>query len=171
MGHTIVDPVESLADAMEQVENGDLNTEVQVVSMDELGVLSHQFNQMILGLKERAELRHSLSLAKEVQQSLIPKSAPNAPGLDIAGNCIYCDETGGDYYDYLFFENPHEIGLVVGDVSGHGISAALPHGFGPGPLSPESRLPGQPGTNRDRGQPATGGRCRGIRPVFHFFLL
>ena len=125
MGHTIVDPVESLADAMEQVENGDLNTEVQVVSMDELGVLSHQFNQMILGLKERAELRHSLSLAKEVQQSLIPKSAPNAPGLDIAGNCIYCDETGGDYYDYLFFENPHEIGLVVGDVSGHGISAAL----------------------------------------------
>jgi sigma-B regulation protein RsbU (phosphoserine phosphatase) len=47
--------------------------------------------------------------------------------LDIAGKSIYCDETGGDYYDFLEFgeKNGGKISVVVGDVSGHGISSAL----------------------------------------------
>jgi sigma-B regulation protein RsbU (phosphoserine phosphatase) len=47
--------------------------------------------------------------------------------LDISGKSIYCDETGGDYYDFLEFEDPGngQIGVVVGDVSDHGISSAL----------------------------------------------
>jgi sigma-B regulation protein RsbU (phosphoserine phosphatase) len=48
-------------------------------------------------------------------------------GFDIAGRSIYCDETGGDYFDYLTVakENNGGIGIVVGDVSGHGIESAL----------------------------------------------
>jgi sigma-B regulation protein RsbU (phosphoserine phosphatase) len=47
--------------------------------------------------------------------------------LDVAGKSIYCDETGGDYFDFIEFkETDHEkLGVVVGDVAGHGVSSAL----------------------------------------------
>lgn len=77
--------------------------------------------------KQNREMRHSLNLAKDVQQNLIPKSDPVITGFDIAGRTIYCDETGGDYYDYIKMEQMGEdhLGIVVGDVSGHGIPSAL----------------------------------------------
>jgi sigma-B regulation protein RsbU (phosphoserine phosphatase) len=52
---------------------------------------------------------------------------PQVPGLDIAGRSIYCDETGGDFFDFLEIRRQHldHLGIAVGDVSGHGISAAL----------------------------------------------
>jgi len=77
--------------------------------------------------KEHRKVRHSLSLAMEVQQNLLPKTNPKIDGLDIAGKSIYCDETGGDYYDFLETGSPGEgtIGVVVGDVSDHGIPSAL----------------------------------------------
>jgi len=76
---------------------------------------------------EHRRIRHSLSLAMEVQQNLLPHETPQAAGLEIAGQSIYCDETGGDYYDYLTGRDAADgkIGVVVGDVSGHGIPAAL----------------------------------------------
>ncbi len=77
--------------------------------------------------REHRRVRHSLSLAMEVQQNLLPKSEPKVDGLDIAGKSIFCDETGGDYYDFLDVGHPGEgkIGVVVGDVSDHGIPSAL----------------------------------------------
>ena len=77
--------------------------------------------------KEHQKVRHSLSLAMEVQQNLLPKTNPQIEGLDIAGKSIYCDETGGDYYDFLEVGDPGDgkIGVVVGDVSDHGIPSAL----------------------------------------------
>lgn len=77
--------------------------------------------------RQRDQLKHSLDLASEVQQSLLPQSNPEIKGLDIAGTSIYCDETGGDYYDYLDLSDrgPDRIGVVVGDVSEHGIPSAL----------------------------------------------
>ena len=68
---------------------------------DELGALAEHFNQMTEGLKERYRLQRSLDLAKEVQQNLLPREDPVVEGLDVAGQSIYCDETGGDYFDYL----------------------------------------------------------------------
>jgi serine phosphatase RsbU (regulator of sigma subunit) len=77
--------------------------------------------------KEHQRVRQYLSLAMEVQQNLLPKTNPQVDGLDIAGKSIYCDETGGDYYDFLEVGHPAEgkIGIVVGDVSDHGIPSAL----------------------------------------------
>jgi serine phosphatase RsbU (regulator of sigma subunit) len=68
-----------------------------------------------------------LTKAGRLQQMLRPKSDPQVEGYDITGKSISCDETGGDYYDFI---NPHEwgqekIGIVVADVIGHGISAAI----------------------------------------------
>ena len=77
--------------------------------------------------KERDRLRHSLELAREVQQILLPTDNPRIPGLDVAGKSIYCDETGGDYYDFIEFKQNDDArtAVVVGDVAGHGISSAL----------------------------------------------
>jgi sigma-B regulation protein RsbU (phosphoserine phosphatase) len=68
-----------------------------------------------------------MTLAKEIQQALLPRRAPVVEGMDVAGTSIYCDETGGDYYDYLQVSEPGpgRLAVAVGDVTGHGISAAL----------------------------------------------
>jgi sigma-B regulation protein RsbU (phosphoserine phosphatase) len=123
----IIEPVRRMQAAMTRVEKGDLTATVTVDSIDELGVLADNFNQMTEGLKDRYRLQRSLDLAKEVQQSLLPSRDPRFPGLDIAGKSIYCDETGGDYFD--FFDSvggdAYRYGVVIGDVSEHGIPSAL----------------------------------------------
>jgi sigma-B regulation protein RsbU (phosphoserine phosphatase) len=72
-------------------------------------------------------MQESLDLAREVQQTLLPQTDPKLDGLDIASAIVYCDETGGDYYDFLTGDdaNPRKLTVALGDVSGHGISSAL----------------------------------------------
>jgi sigma-B regulation protein RsbU (phosphoserine phosphatase) len=124
---SIIAPVRRMENAMVKVEAGDFTAFVPVDTNDELGALAEHFNQMTKGLKEHYRLRQSLDLAKEVQQNLLPKANPVVEGLDIAGKSIYCDETGGDYYDFISIgdNDKHKIGVAIGDVSGHGISSAL----------------------------------------------
>jgi serine phosphatase RsbU (regulator of sigma subunit) len=71
--------------------------------------------------------RRWLAQAMDIQQSLMPSGSPSVDGLDIAGRSIFCDQTGGDYYDYFEKESAddHRIGIVVGDVSDHGLPSAL----------------------------------------------
>lgn len=70
--------------------------------------------------------KKALLLAAEVQQSLLPLQPPSVPGMDISGTSIPCDEVGGDYYDFLSgSENDRDVTVVVGDISGHGVDAAL----------------------------------------------
>jgi serine phosphatase RsbU (regulator of sigma subunit) len=72
-------------------------------------------------------IKQSLGLAREVQQNLMPHKNPQMERLDIAGRSLYCDETGGDYYDFITSNTGENrpIGIAIGDVSGHGISSAL----------------------------------------------
>lgn len=123
----ITRPLKEIIRVLKKVRDGDLNNRVRVTSNDEIGYTGDVINEMTDGLKERNKMRHSLELAKEVQQNFLPKTDPIVDGLDIAGQSVYCDRTGGDYYDYLHLgdQQPGKIGVVVGDVSGHGISAAL----------------------------------------------
>ncbi len=76
---------------------------------------------------QNLKMRQSLNLAKEVQQNLIPGVDPSINGFEISGQTIYCDETGGDYFDYIKMpqQDGDHLGIVVGDVSGHGIPSAL----------------------------------------------
>ena len=71
--------------------------------------------------------KKSLALAAEVQKSLLPQESPTIPGLDVAGKIVTCEEIGGDYFDFLRdMECPSDpFGVVVGDVTGHGVDAAL----------------------------------------------
>jgi PAS domain S-box-containing protein len=78
-------------------------------------------------LTDMTEHKKSLALAGEIQKSLLPQKSPKIPGLDIAGKNITCDEIGGDYFDFLWdleCEGNH-FDAVVGDVTGHGVDAAL----------------------------------------------
>jgi len=125
--HGILNPVTQMVKAMIKVEKGDLSASVPVSSNDELGVLAENFNRMTEGLKERYRMRQSLDLAMQVQQNLLPKGNLKYKGFDIAGRSIYCDETGGDYYDFIISGSAENerIGIAIGDVSGHGIPSAL----------------------------------------------
>jgi serine phosphatase RsbU (regulator of sigma subunit) len=69
--------------------------------------------------------RQSLAVAQTIQQQMLPGSNPRVRGADIAGWSLACDETGGDYYDFLTDNKDGSIGLIVGDVSGHGVGPAL----------------------------------------------
>ena len=109
---------------LERVTHGDLSKKVPVATNDEFGIIAGHTNSMIDGLRHRTELMTSLKLAEEVQQNLLPQQPPDFAGADIAGTSIYCDETGGDYYDYLKLPGERP-GIVVADASGHGVGAAM----------------------------------------------
>ena len=120
-------PFKEIVQTLRWVRNGRFDKKVQVTTNDEIGYTGDVINEMTEGLKERERLQQSLDLAKEVQQNLLPNKDPEIEGLDIAGTSIYCEETGGDYYDYLIAgeDGQKKICVVVGDVSDHGISSAL----------------------------------------------
>jgi sigma-B regulation protein RsbU (phosphoserine phosphatase) len=124
---SITDPLKEIIRALKRIRKGQFDGKVQVVSNDEIGYTGDAINEMTEGLKERDLMKRSLELAMEVQQNLLPKENPRIKGLDIAGKSIYCDETGGDYYDFIKLDESQKanIAIVVGDVSGHGIPSAL----------------------------------------------
>ena len=98
-----------------------------VVSHEDITALKLAEKALRKRVKERDRLRHSLKLAREVQQILLPKRNPEIAGLDIVGRSNYCDETGGDYFDFIDLTDTtaEKLGVAVGDVAGHGISSAL----------------------------------------------
>jgi serine phosphatase RsbU (regulator of sigma subunit) len=79
-------------------------------------------------IAERLELERraarELEIAKEVQARLFPQRLPIVDTLDYAGICIQARQVGGDYYDFLDL-GPQRLGLVIGDIAGKGIAAAL----------------------------------------------
>ena len=69
-------------------------------------------------------IRQQIFLARQIQESLQAKYIPQRNEVDLDGWCLSCDETGGDYYDFLEV-GADKVGLIVGDASGHGLGAAL----------------------------------------------
>ncbi len=78
-------------------------------------------------VSDLTEQKRALALAGRVQRSLRPGAAPRVTGFDIAGRSDACEEVGGDYFDFLFgkeYASKH-LKVIIGDVSGHGVDAAL----------------------------------------------
>lgn len=124
---TITEPINRLADAATRVGDGDFDVRVAIDTGDELEHLGNAFNSMVPQLEEHTRVREALRLASEVQQHLLPADSPELGGIDLAGFSFYCDQTGGDYYDFLDLSSDDDkrIGIAIGDVSGHGIASAL----------------------------------------------
>jgi len=82
---------------------------------------------MVLQLEERSKMKETMDLAMEVQQNLLPQEPLQNEHIDVAGHSLYCEKTGGDYFDFFQFPELGEgrVGIAVGDVVGHGVPAAL----------------------------------------------
>jgi serine phosphatase RsbU (regulator of sigma subunit) len=96
-----------------------------LVSFDEVthGV---EAQRRVMQEKQEAERRavRELEIAKEVQWRLFPQKHPVVESLEYAGLCLQARQVGGDYYDFIDL-GPQRLGLVIGDVVGKGIAAAL----------------------------------------------
>jgi phosphoserine phosphatase RsbU/P len=86
--------------------------------------LSIEKARLYQALLDKNRLEKELSIAREIQTSFLPLQAPELPGIDMAGLNIPSRLVSGDYYDYIKIVDG-QWGLVIGDVSGKGIPAAL----------------------------------------------
>ena len=81
-------------------------------------------------MKEHDQLisiRQDLSVAREIQQAILPKvfpPFPNRKDFDIYASMVAAKEVGGDFYDFFMIDNDR-LGFVIGDVSGKGVPAAI----------------------------------------------
>jgi len=75
-------------------------------------------------ITDRVRMARELEIAQQVQMKLLPKESPQIADFDIAGICIPAREVGGDYYDFIPI-GKDKLGIVIGDVSGKGVPAAI----------------------------------------------
>ncbi len=75
-------------------------------------------------IESQRKTTHEIEIAQQVQRRLLPQRQPKLETLEYVGQCIQARAVGGDYYDYLDF-GPGRVGLVLADIAGKGISAAL----------------------------------------------
>jgi serine phosphatase RsbU (regulator of sigma subunit) len=96
-----------------------------LISLDEVNrAIAAQRRSAAEKLEADRRAAHELEIAKEVQLRLLPQTAPLVGSLEYAGVCIQARQVGGDYYDFLSL-GQERLGLVLGDISGKGIAAAL----------------------------------------------
>src|SRR5439155_5283579 len=75
--------------------------------------------------EQRARMRaKELDVARSIQQHLLPSTPPALEGLEVFGRNLPADQIGGDYFDWLVLDDD-TLAVVVGDISGHGVPAAL----------------------------------------------
>ena len=75
-------------------------------------------------MTRQAEFRRDLEIARDIQSSLLPRSVPNIPGFELLGGSLPAKVVGGDFYDFIPFED-RSLGIVIGDVSGKSVPASL----------------------------------------------
>ncbi len=147
VARNIAQSMDEITRVLKHIRQGDFDHRVRVSASDEIGYAGDVINAMTEGLKERDAMRHSLALAREVQQRLLPRvDVFGCETLQIAGRSVYCDETGGDYFDFFTVtrDGSRQIAFALGDVSGHGIASALLMATVRSALRQRAALPGDP---------------------------
>jgi HAMP domain-containing protein len=131
LGRSITAAVTALRRGAERLEAGDLSHRIPVEGQDDLWEVAGAFNRMAVGLErgrqleiERQRTEDELALARRIQARLLPSGPPRVEGLELAGTSESAREVGGDYYDYLPLGDGR-VALVIADVSGKGVGAAL----------------------------------------------
>ncbi len=123
--------VNHLSTATERVQRGDFSARIEIHRRDQIGALQSTFNQMAQNLEhlvaaaaQKEILEKEISIAQDLQHSLLPDTLKAPPGLRFAAHFEPSTAIGGDYYDLLPMAGGR-LGVVVADVSGHGLSAGL----------------------------------------------
>lgn len=118
--------IKEVSQTASNLANGHFGEPLKVHTRDEVGELIENFNTMTSQLQKGVHLQEEMDFAKKVQMTLLPQKDFSDNGLEVSGVSIYCDETGGDYFDLIRSEtHPGRQHVIVGDVVGHGIGAAL----------------------------------------------
>jgi sigma-B regulation protein RsbU (phosphoserine phosphatase) len=124
-------PIHALAEGARIAGMGDLNHKISIKNKNELGLLADAFNSMTGDLQkaqkaeiERLALEKELEIAWKIQDSLLPKTFPDMKNYEVAAFYKPAKEIGGDYYDVIPLSGGR-FGIVMADVSGKGIPAAL----------------------------------------------
>ena len=124
-------PVGLLREGIERVGRGDLDTPIQLRDRTEFGLLAGAVNEMTGRLKhaqfeliERERLAHEVDLARQIQESLLPKGTVTAGHITLRGDHRAAAEVGGDYYDILPLPDGR-IAIAIADVSGKGLAGCL----------------------------------------------
>ncbi|MBL7072232.1 MAG: CHASE2 domain-containing protein [Candidatus Omnitrophica bacterium] len=82
------------------------------------------FRKYVTEIRKRETIEKELNIAKDIQRSFLPVEIPSLPGMDIAAEMLTAHQVGGDLYDMVRF-GKDKIGVMIGDVSGKGVPAAL----------------------------------------------
>jgi len=90
---------------------------------DQAAITIRQF-EMYKEIVEKKQAERDISIANEIQMSLLPRKFPSTDKFDMYGFSIPAKGVGGDYFDYMKF-GPNKVGIVIADVSGKGVPAAL----------------------------------------------
>jgi len=131
-GVRLAGPIKVLTQQAELIAAGDLSHRVPHKRRDELGVLAGTFNFMadeiqllLVEQAQKASLEKEMSLARQVQQAMLPSEALDEHGnLKVVGYCMPASSCGGDWWTYRKLSNGRML-LVVGDATGHGIHSAM----------------------------------------------
>lgn len=131
IARTITRSIQNLYQGTRRIQQGDFGYTIASRGVDQLDTLADAFNQMsqsISGLMnqlgEKERLEKEIEIAREVQTQLFPRRIPHVRRLQLAGLCLPARTVSGDYYDFMPF-GEEQVDVVIGDISGKGISAAL----------------------------------------------
>ena len=125
-------PIRALTGAAERLAAGELGTSVQMRASGEFKVLGRTFNQMsaqvatlVDEVRAKAEMEQELAIAETVQAALLPEpKVHRTGGIDVFGRYRPATRCGGDWWSY-FNITEHQVLVMVGDVTGHGLPTTL----------------------------------------------
>jgi len=127
----IIGSLKEVTDDIEAIGDGDLDRKIVTKRRDEIGRITHSVKTMARKLKkaqeelvEKERMKKEMQIAKEIQQSLLPRSLRTIAGYKIEAHYQSAREVGGDYYDFIEIDKDH-FGIVIGDVSGKGVAGSL----------------------------------------------
>jgi serine phosphatase RsbU (regulator of sigma subunit) len=131
ISHRMTQHLAALTSGVRQLAGGDFRARVPVRSKDEFGALAGAFNQMAEDLARheaqavgQERLRRELELSRLIQTEMLPRTSLRSGPAEIAGVSIPAREVGGDFFNYFVLPDGR-LALLIGDVSGKGVSAAL----------------------------------------------
>jgi serine phosphatase RsbU (regulator of sigma subunit) len=123
--------LEALKEGTEKLSSGDLKARVPVRSNDEFGKLSQRFNQMAAALEQHQKnvvtqerLQKEIEMCRQIQEELLPRYPLKMAFAEVQGVSIPAREVGGDFFNYFSLPDG-KIAVLIGDVSGKGVPAAL----------------------------------------------
>jgi serine phosphatase RsbU (regulator of sigma subunit) len=131
LSRRITRELETLTAGAERLAGGNLEARVPVRSRDEVGRLAEAFNRMAHELRENQDrllaqerLRKELEMGRRIQEEMLPHDPLRVAFAEVKGLSIPAREVGGDFFNYFTLPDG-EAALLVGDVSGKGVAAAL----------------------------------------------